>query len=81
MQTIPEQLVTELKRLGWSVDELRKRSGVKITRSALQRKLRGQLRLNVDEALKLAQTMDFVLVWAPAAPAPRARTRKTRTAS
>jgi ribosome-binding protein aMBF1 (putative translation factor) len=60
---IVDQLADGLEHLGWSVNELLERSGLPIGRSALQRKLRGQLRLNVDEAEVLATTMKITLVW------------------
>lgn len=45
--------------------ELLKKSGLDLERSSLDRKLKGSVRMNCDEAQTLADTMGVPLVWKP----------------
>lgn len=74
MQTLTEQLYEAFVASGLSVAELLTQSGLDIERSSLSRKLRGELRMNTDEAEALARELKIVLVF-PRAP-PRAARRR-----
>jgi len=65
VRSLTEQLCDAFKRSGWSVAELLTKSGLDIERSSLDRKLKGELRLNVDEAQALANALGVTLVWMP----------------
>jgi transcriptional regulator with XRE-family HTH domain len=63
VRTITEQLNDALGRKGWSMQELLEKSGLSIDRSSLSRKIRGELRLNTDEAEALASALETTIVW------------------
>lgn len=63
VRSMTEQLNDAFERSGLTVVELLKRSGLDIDRSSLARKLKGELRLNVDEAQTLAAVLGVTLVW------------------
>ncbi len=69
MRSLPEQLNDAFERSGLSVQQLSilllEKSGLEIERSSLQRKLKGKLRLNTDEAQALATVLGVTLVWMP----------------
>lgn len=65
VRTITEQLNEAFERTEWSVQVLLDKSGLEIDRTSLARKLKGELRLNVDEAQVLANVMGLTLVWVP----------------
>lgn len=65
MRSLPEQLDAAFEATGWSVQALLEKSGLEIERSSLQRKLKGKLRLNTDEAQVLATVLGVTLVWMP----------------
>lgn len=65
MRSLTEQLNEAFQRSGLSVAELLTKSGIDVDRSSLSRKLKGELRMNVDEAQALAAALDVTLVWMP----------------
>jgi transcriptional regulator with XRE-family HTH domain len=58
-----EQIRSEQKRLGWSTQQLLDKSGLKIERSSLHRKLAGDTPITADECQALATALGIQLVW------------------
>lgn len=73
MQTITEQLYEAFEASGLSVAQLLTQSGLPLERSSLSRKLRGELRMNTDEAEALARVLRHVIVFPRAARSARRR--------
>ena len=48
---------------GWSVQQLLEKSGLRIDRSSLQRKLNGDVPTTTDEWEALARALKLTLVW------------------
>lgn len=65
VRTLTEQLNEAFERSGWSVAELLEKSNFDIDRSSLSRKLKGELRMNTDEAEVLATVLQTTIAWPP----------------
>ena len=60
-----EQIRSEQERLGWSTQQLLERSGLKLDRSTLHRKLTGRTPMTDGECESLANAMAYKLVYPP----------------
>lgn len=62
MRSLTEQLSAAHRASGLSVGELLAKSGLELERSSLQRKLSGDLRLNIEEAEAIAKVLGVKIV-------------------
>jgi len=58
-----EQIRREQQRLGWSTQQLLDKSGLRLDRSTLHRKLAGEVPTTDAECEALANAMAFTLTW------------------
>ncbi len=77
MQSLVEQIKREQEAQGWSTQQLLEKSGLKIERSVLHRKLDGQTPASTRECEALAAALDLTLVW-PNRLKPVKKTKKNR---
>ena len=63
MVTLTQQLNAAFEESGWSVAELLAKTGLPIDRSSLSRKLKGELRMNTDEAETIASALGVTISW------------------
>lgn len=66
MRSLVEQLRDAFEAKEWSVAKLLESSGLTIDRTSLAKKLKGDIRLNTDEAQAIARALEVTLVWVPA---------------
>lgn len=69
MLTLVEQLHAAFVRSKLSVAELLSRTELDLDRSSLHRKLRGELRMNTEEAERIATVLGVTIAFAPERPA------------
>jgi hypothetical protein len=69
MLTLVEQLNAAFVRSKLSVAELLSRTELDLDRSSLHRKLRGELRMNTEEAERIATVLGVTIAFAPERPA------------
>lgn len=65
MRSITEQLRAAFEKSGMTVVALLEKSRLDIDRTSLAKKLKGEIRLNTDEAQVLATILDVTIVWSP----------------
>ncbi len=58
-----EQIRSEQQRLGWSTQQLLDKSGLRLDRSTLHRKLAGDVPTTDAECEALANALELQLVW------------------
>lgn len=73
VSSIPEQLLGAMKARGWSFRQLLEASGLKMARTSLQRKLRGEVTLYEDEIQALVDTLQVTVAFVPTNPPKRKR--------
>lgn len=66
-----EQIAAAFEKTGWSVAEFREKSGIKIDRSQLARRLSGDTPMKTEEAELLVDALrkhgfDVAIAWPPA---------------
>lgn len=71
VQTILQQLRVAYERTGWTMAELLDRSGLRLDRSTLRRKMVGEVPTTTEEAEALALALSTTLAVVPEAEAGR----------
>lgn len=65
VSSIPEQILAATKARGWTVAQLLRESGLDMSRSSLQRKLRGEVTLYETELRALVDTLQITVAVVP----------------